>query len=552
MKKLIGILIAALMIVQSVGVFAEAVYVDSDLELRASGGEYSSSPVITKASDAVDYKATLDMQNVRDEFKSYYERASVALGDTVVADADVTGKFEIVVSFGEGLTIPESFKEEGKLAGFSEEVANIFEEESRTVENNTVTIVVTTTVKAGALYENLETYLPDFSLSCEGVTTAGVGSYGVSGSLVGQTSTTVGELSLVVDLKTGNADSEVIEGTVNVIEDAEAVEEVSVEISVPIANATGSTEPTIVAGEADNYEVGEITWSPALTNGKFAYSTEYTATVVATAKEGHSFVTGTTAYVNDDGVKTEIVVSEDGKTATITYTFPATKAQSSGGGGGGGTTSSFNSGSSATPTPAPTAEPSAEPTSTPDSTGWVNPFNDVSSSDWYYDAVRYVNQNNLMNGTSANAFSPDLDITRGMFITVIYRLEGEPETAAAYTFTDVDANEYYASAVAWGSTNGVILGYSDEEYAPDQVISREQMAAIMYRYAGLKGIDTTAADASYTDAGQITEYAVPGVNYCTAAGLMTGMGDGTFAPLDNTTRAEVATVIMRLDQKFGE
>ena len=136
------------------------------------------------------------------------------------------------------------------------------------------------------------------------------------------------------------------------------------------------------------------------------------------------------------------------------------------------------------PTTAPTASPTAAPTSTPKPSSGDNdlPFTDVRKNDWFYDDVYKAYNGGLMYGVTDTLFAPDTDITRGMFVTVLYRMDGEPETAKEYTFNDVPSNAYYADAVAWASKNGIVAGYSNEEYMPDKTISREQMAAIMYRY----------------------------------------------------------------------
>ena len=231
----------------------------------------------------------------------------------------------------------------------------------------------------------------------------------------------------------------------------------------------------------------------------------------------------------------------------------------SGGSGGGGTTQYA-------PTPGPTEEPeqTAEPTEMPEATeapeetsgpsggDEQSGFTDVPEDAWYKDTVDYVVENGLMNGTTDTEFSPEMDITRGMFVTVLYRTEGSPEAELDYSFADVAADAYYAEAVAWADDNGIVTGYSAEEFVPDQTISREQMAAIIYRYAGHKGEDMTIENsASYTDTESISDYAVPAVAWVSENGIMQGRTDGTFAPADFTTRAEAAAVFERTDKMFG-
>ena len=181
---------------------------------------------------------------------------------------------------------------------------------------------------------------------------------------------------------------------------------------------------------------------------------------------------------------------------------------------------------------------------------WENPFTDVLENDWFYENVEYIVENGLFNGTSATIFAPNGLITRAMMVTVLYRAEGEPDVTGEATFTDVDANAYYAKAVVWGQQNGIIRGYSETEFAPDQNIIREQIAAIMHRYAQYKGYDVSVGETtnilSYTDYDSITEYAIPSIQYAVSSGLMKGKTDTTINPQDNATRAEIAAILQRL------
>ena len=124
----------------------------------------------------------------------------------------------------------------------------------------------------------------------------------------------------------------------------------------------------------------------------------------------------------------------------------------------------------------------------------------LAARDWFYDAVAYVYENELMNGITATTFGPSVTTTRGMIVAILWRQEGQP-AAADSTFTDVAGHMYYAEAIAWAEENGIVNGVSDTEFAPDRAITREEMAAILYRYAEYKGYDTTGrADLSaYTD-----------------------------------------------------
>lgn len=179
-------------------------------------------------------------------------------------------------------------------------------------------------------------------------------------------------------------------------------------------------------------------------------------------------------------------------------------------------------------------------------------FDDVDSSAWYADAVSYVAENGIMNGAGNGTFAPDTVMSRAMLVQVLYNLEGKPE-AADCTFTDVAADAWYADAVAWAADAGIVTGVSDTTFAPDQMMTREQIATILYRYAAYKNYDVTASNdlSSYTDAGQIGSYAVEAMQWANGAGLITGSTATTLNPLGSATRAEVATILMRFLENVG-
>ena len=182
---------------------------------------------------------------------------------------------------------------------------------------------------------------------------------------------------------------------------------------------------------------------------------------------------------------------------------------------------------------------------------WNNPFADVAEGAWYYDAVAYASQNGLMNGVSADSFAPDATTSRGMIVTILYRLEDSPSAAQA-DFADVAAGAYYAGAVAWASANGIVTGYGDGTFGPDTAITREQLAAILYRYAQYLGLEVsqTADLTGYGDAADISEWAQQAFAWAVREGLISGMDDGTLAPRGTATRAQVATILMRLCEKL--
>ena len=175
-------------------------------------------------------------------------------------------------------------------------------------------------------------------------------------------------------------------------------------------------------------------------------------------------------------------------------------------------------------------------------------FNDVSANDWFASAVDYVTDKGMMNGTADNTFSPKANTTRGMVVTVLYRLENQPSTSAA-SFTDVASGAYYANAVAWANANGIVSGYSSGKFGPNDKVTREQLAAILYRYAQYKKYDVSVGEdtniLSYDDAQSISSYAIPAIQWACGAGVVTGKSGSKLDPKGNATRAEVAAMLMR-------
>ena len=181
-------------------------------------------------------------------------------------------------------------------------------------------------------------------------------------------------------------------------------------------------------------------------------------------------------------------------------------------------------------------------------------FNDVADKDWFADAVKYVADKGLMNGTSKTTFGPNDSTTRGMIVTVLYRLENEPSAAAA-SFTDVVSGQYYTDAVAWANANGIVTGYGNGKFGPNDVVTREQLAAILYRYAQCKKYDVSVGEdtniLSYADAQSISAYAIPAMQWAGGAGIVNG-SNGKLNPQNNATRAEVATMLMRYCEKVAK
>lgn len=175
------------------------------------------------------------------------------------------------------------------------------------------------------------------------------------------------------------------------------------------------------------------------------------------------------------------------------------------------------------------------------------PFKDVKSSDWFYNDVKYVYEKGMMAGTAADVFAPNATTTRAMIVTILYRLEGSPAVTGTSAFVDVPAGQWYTDAVNWAAANQIVKGTSATTFAPNDSITREQMAAILYRYAQYKGYDVTKqADLSgYSDNSQVSAYAKDALAWANAAKLINGVTNTTLAPQGNATRAQVSAILHR-------
>ena len=180
------------------------------------------------------------------------------------------------------------------------------------------------------------------------------------------------------------------------------------------------------------------------------------------------------------------------------------------------------------------------------------PFADVAKGSWYYEGVRYAYENGLMSGTGEGTFSPDLPTSRGMLVTILYRLAGSPAAGSA-SFTDVAKGQWYADGVAWASANGVVSGYPDGSFRPNDTITREQMAAILYQYARIQGkLDDSRADLSiFADLDSLSAYAKEPMSWAVAQGLFSGVSADTLAPGGSTTRAQAAVILTAFSKALG-
>ena len=260
-------------------------------------------------------------------------------------------------------------------------------------------------------------------------------------------------------------------------------------------------------------EGGTVTADPA------AAKAGATVTLTATPDEGYALGTITVTDRFGDAVK--VTENADG-----TYTFTMPNGQVT-------VTATFVQ----VEEPAPT-----------------EPFVDVAEGDWFYDAVVYAYQNELMDGVGGSRFAPNSETTRAQLVTILYRLEGEPTVSGDLPFTDVEAGIWYTDAILWAAQNNIVNGVSDTEFAPGDDLTRQQLVTILYRYAEAKGYDVSAsADLSgYPDADQVQDYAQPAMAWAVAENIIQGMEDGTLKPAGNASRAQIATILMRFCEDVAQ
>ena len=182
----------------------------------------------------------------------------------------------------------------------------------------------------------------------------------------------------------------------------------------------------------------------------------------------------------------------------------------------------------------------------------MNPFTDVSEKDLFYGDVMFVYENGLMPGTSSTLFSPHGTATRGMMATILWRMEGSPAPKGKNRFADVEAGERYADAITWTVENGIFTGDGKDKFGPDDPITREQLAAIFYRYADYKGYDLTVKGNpdTFKDADKITDYAKAAMQWAVGSGLMKGKSGNLLDPQGTATRAEIAAMLHRFIEKY--
>ena len=259
----------------------------------------------------------------------------------------------------------------------------------------------------------------------------------------------------------------------------------------------------------------------AATNGTVTADKKTAAkgtTVTITATPSTGYVVDSVKVVDKDG-KTVDVTAKDGK---YSFVMPASAVT---------VTATFKA-----ETPAPSGLP----------------FTDVKEGDWFYGAVKYAYENGLMNGTGETTFAPNGTMNRAMIVTVLYRLEKSPAVTTAAKFTDVPAGQWYSDAVAWAAANNIVNGYDETTFGPMNAVTREQMAAILFRYEQYKGMDTVTLEdnlAKFPDKDKISGYAVPALNWAVGQKVINGNADGTLDPTGTATRAQVAQIFTNLLNK---
>ena len=297
------------------------------------------------------------------------------------------------------------------------------------------------------------------------------------------------------------------------------------------------TEKTLAAKNGENAGgSAEFTYTRPSHNGSGSTSTTYNVNVnaatngaVAADKKTASKGTAVTVTASPskgyvvDAVK---VVDKDGKDVAVTekdgkyvFTMPASAVT---------VTGSFKA-----ETPAPVALP----------------FTDVKSGNWFYDAVKYAYEQGLMTGTSATTFAPNGTMNRAMIVTVLYRLEKSPAVTGASKFTDVPAGQWYSDAVAWAAANKIVNGYDETTFGPMNAVTREQMAAILFRYEQVKGLENVTLEENlnrFPDQNKISAYAIPALQWAVGQKIINGNADGTLDPTGTATRAQVAQIFTNL------
>lgn len=283
----------------------------------------------------------------------------------------------------------------------------------------------------------------------------------------------------------------------------EVISEVAVLVDEPVAGMAVTGAADIAAGTG--YTVVNVSWEPA--DDVFQPGRQYGVAVSLEAKEKHVFADSITAAINGHAAK---IIARGPEEMKIVYTFDKV------------------------PYPRPSMY-----------------FDDVQTSDWFYHDVEYVYYNGLMNGTASNLFSPELATSRGMIVTILYRIEGSPEVSGSCPFTDVVAGRYYEKPIIWARENGMVDGVGHGRFDPDGKITREQMATILCRYAKYKDLyhdEDCAMLVGFADNGDVSNWARESMSWAVGTGLIGGINRADGAYLDpggNAIRCQAAAILHR-------
>ena len=250
----------------------------------------------------------------------------------------------------------------------------------------------------------------------------------------------------------------------------------------------------------------------------------------------------------ESGDKTVVLtatITKGDKSDTLRFTLKVTAAPKESGDGGNNTGGGSGGGSS---------KPSKKEDNLPETSvavptieEYINPYNDVTQEAWFYEAVKFVTENNLMKGVYDDEFSPNTNITRAMLVTILYRIEGEPAMSENGVFKDVRSGQWYTDAIAWAGLSGIVTGYSDGNFGPDDAVTREQLITILYRYGKSKELDVDVKTelTNYSDISQISDWALPAMQWAVAEGIIKGQTETALVPQGSATRAEIAAILER-------
>ena len=302
--------------------------------------------------------------------------------------------------------------------------------------------------------------------------------------------------------------------------------------TITVKNGTGESITVTINGTTKTIEKNaseDFTYTHSSSSGTTRYSVEVRGTtggtVTASPTRAAKGATVTLTVRADEGYQLDGLTVTDSKGGTVKLT---------------------DKGSGTYTFTMPASKVTVQATFTQNQSGTL-PFTDVKTGDWFYEAVQYVYDKGMMTGVSADRFAPASTTTRGMIVTILYRLENEPAVSGGSAFTDVESGAWYADAVRWAYAAGVINGVSTTAFDPESPVTREQMVTMIVRYAEKFGAVTGARDdlSQFSDGMQVSSYALAAVRWAVAVGLLRGMGNGRLEPQGTATRAEVATLLMR-------